>query len=598
MRPQVWKTVLIWLVLLAAVLAVACGGAAATPAPAETTPPTTAPTSVLQATATPIPDATPTSAPTATPLPSGITSARDSITLVLPEEPVNLSMYYSTGASLNQSVNKSNLQDPLAWQSGDDLRIVPTSATTGWEQLEVDTWRFQLRQGVKFHNGEEFNAQAALPSLNELGSPTSESGSVNYTGAFTAQVVDDFTVDINCVAPCPIFPQSAFQVGFEAPEWYASVPEEESVRMSVGLGPYMQVDWSPGVSITMEAYEDYVPAGDHFEFQKPFIRDVTWFWRDEPTVITAMVQTGEADIGWDVGVDAAGVLPANMIKSGSSAETYSLTMNTIWHPEIKKLKVRQAMMHAINCQELIESLYSGFTTCRGNIIWPGIVGATERNTAPYEYNPELARQLLEEADYNPENKITISSRAARVVKQVEVSEALQAYWADVGINSVIQIIEPSIRSERTLCGIGKATQEVLAASGRDPNVDAPTMADYQAALDKGGADCHYGDLMGNQPSNETLDFGRQMNYYMRCNSIRSLVCDPSPGGIEEQVVAALAASGEERVRLMEAAADIFHDQVLMVTLFDLPVVYAVDPKLNWEPRLDPNVRVSAMWFSP
>jgi peptide/nickel transport system substrate-binding protein len=530
-------------------------------------------------------------------LPSDVTSARDSITLVLPEEPVNLGMFYSTGASLNQSVNKSNLQDPLAWQSGDDLRIVPTSATTGWEQVDANTWRFQLRQGVKFHNGEDFNAQAALPSLNEHGSPTTESGSVNYTGQFTAQVVDDFTVDINCAGPCPIFPSTAFQVGFEAPQWYASTPEEESVRMSVGLGPYKHVDWSPGVSITQEAYEDYVPAGDHFEFQKPFIQDVTWFWRDEPTVITAMVETGEADIGWDVGVDAAGVLPANMIRSGSSAETYALTMNTIWHPEIKKLKVRQAMMHAVNCQELIDSLYSGFTTCRGNIIWPGIVGATERNTAAYEYNPELARQLLEEADYNPENKITISSRAARVVKQVEVSEALQSYWADVGINAEIQIIEPSIRSERTQCGIGKATQEILIASGRNPNVDTPTMADYQAALDKGSADCYYGDLMGNQPSNETLDFGRQMNYYMRCNSIRSLVCDPSPGGIEEQVVAALAASGEERVRLMEQVADIFHDQVLMVTLFDLPVVYAVDPKLNWEPRLDPNVRVSAMWFS-
>jgi ABC-type transport system substrate-binding protein len=272
-------------------------------------------------------------------------------------------------------------------------------------------------------------------------------------------------------------------------------------------------------------------------------------------------------------------------------------MNTIWHPELKKKKVRQAMVHAINCQELIDSLYAGFTTCRGNIIWPGIVGATERNTAPYEYNPDLSRQLLEEAGYNPQNKITISSRAARVVKQVEVSEALQSYWADVGINAEIQIIEPSIRSERTQCGIGKATQEILAASGRNPQVDTPTKADYQAALDKGSADCYYGDLMGNQPSNETLDFGRQMNYYMRCNSIRSLVCDPSPGGIEDQVVAALAASGEERVRLMEAAADLFHDQVLMVTLFDLPVVYAVDPKLNWKPRLDPAVRVSTMWFS-
>ena len=256
------------------------------------------------------------------------------------------------------------------------------------------------------------------------------------------------------------------------------------------------------------------------------------------------------------------------------------------------------MVHAINCQEMIDSLYQGFTTCRGNIIWPGIMGATERNTAPYEYNPELSRQLLQEAGYNPENKITISTRAARVFKQVEVSEALQSYWSDVGMNVEMQIIEPSIRSERTRCGVGKATQEILAASGRNPEVDKPTNADFQAAVDKGSADCYYGDLMGNQPSNETLDFGRQMNYYMNCSSIRSLVCDPSPGGIQDQIAKALAASGEERRRLMEALADRFHDDVFMITLFDLPVIYAVDPKLNWKPRLDPVVRVSAMWFSP
>jgi peptide/nickel transport system substrate-binding protein len=598
MRSLVSKSQPFSLIALVVALTVACGGAAATPAPAATASPTTAPAPVLEQTATPIPDATPTPAPTATPLPSGVTSARDSITLVLPEEPVALNSFGTIGASLNASVTRHNLQDPLTWQSGDDLRIVPTSATTGWEQIDADTWRFQLRQGVKFHNGETWNAQASLPSFASQGNPTSEGGSIDYTGSYTAEAVDEFTVDLNCDQPCPIFPQTAFHLDFEAPQWVTTAPEEERVRQSIGFGPYKYVNWSPGVSITLEAYEDYVPVGDHFEFQKPFITDVTWFWRNEPTVIAAMVQAGEADIGWDIGVDSTGSLPADMVRAGTSAETYSLTMNTIWHPELKKLKVRQAMVHAINCQEMIDSLYQGFTTCRGNIIWPGIVGATERNTAPYEYNPDLSRQLLEEAGYNPENKITISTRAARVYKQVEISEAIQAYWSDVGMNVELQIIEPSIRSERTRCGVGKATQEIMAASGRNPEVDTPTKADFQTAVDKGGADCYYGDLMGNQPSNETLDFGRQMNYYMSCTSIRSLVCDPSPGGIQDQIAEALAASGEERQRLMEVLADRFHDDVLMVTLFDLPVVYAVDPKLNWEPRLDPVVRVSAMWFSP
>jgi peptide/nickel transport system substrate-binding protein len=477
------------------------------------------------------------------------------------------------------------------------LRIVPTSATVSWEQVDPDTWRFQLRQGVKFHNGEPWNADAALFGFASQGSPASTGGSINYTGSYTAEKIDDFTVDINCDNPCPIFPNTSFFLDFEAPKWHAGASEEERARESIGFGPYKHVDWAAGVSITQEAYEDYVPVGDHFEFQKPSIKDVKWVWRSEPTVIAAMIQTGEADIGWDLGVDGIGSLPEENLRFGSSAETYALTTNTIWHPELSKKKVRQAMVHAINCQELIDSLYQGYTTCRGNIIWPGIIGATERNTAPYEYNLELSKQLLAEANYNPENKITILGRGARIPKQVEVAEALVGYWSAAGINADFRVIEPSLRSAATRCGIGKATQEVLAASGRNPDVDLPTNADFQAALDKGGADCPYGDLMGNQPSNETLDLGRQVQYYMSCDAVRSLVCDPSPGGLQDLLGPALAASGAERQRLLEALGDKIHDDVLLIPLFDLPLIYAVDEKLNFKPRLDPYVRVNAMWFS-
>ena len=581
--------VLVGVAAMFTLMLVACGGA-----DAPATPPAAA---QLQPTATPIPQATPTAAATATPLPSGVTSARDSITLVVPEEPIGLNSLGTIGAALNASITRANLQDALTWQSGDDLRIVPTSGTESWEQVDSDTWRFQLRKGVKFHNGEPWNAQAALPSLASVGNATSEGGSINYTGAFGAEAVGEYTIDINCEDGCPIFPSASFFVNFEAPAWLADTSEEERVRQSIGFGPYKHVDWKPGVSITQEAYDGYVTVGDHFEFQKPFIKNVTWLWRGETVVIAAMVQTAEADIGWDIGVDTIGSLPPNMIKSGSSAESYALTTNTIWHPELKKKKVRQAMVHAINCAEMVEFLYSGYTTCRGNIIWPGIIGASERNTAPYKFDPELARQLLKEANYNPENKMTIVSRGTRIPKQLEVAESLLGFWTNVGINVNFRVVEPSIRSALTKCGVGKAVQEILEAAGKDPKVDKPTNADFQAALDKGGADCPTGDLIGNQPSNETLDFGRQVRYYMNCFAIRSLICDPSSGGIQDQIAPALSASGDERQRLLEALADRFHDDVLFIPLFDLPVFYAVNPKLNWEPRLDPNVRVSTMWFS-
>ena len=590
-RKRYLATWLVGILALSALLVVACGGAAEPEpaAPAE-------PAAVGQPTATPIPDATPTPAPTATPLPADTGTAQDSIVLVVPEEPVNLNSFLSIGGSLYASITRANLQDPLTWQSGDDLRIVPTTASTGWEKIDADTWRFTLREGVKFHNGEAFNADAALPSLTANGSPTSEGGSINYTGPHTSVKVDDYTVDISCQDACPIFPNTAFFLGFEAPEWLASTTEEERAGESIGLGPYKHVNWTPGVSITQEAYEDYVPVGDHFEFQKPLIQNIEWQWRGEPTVIAAMVETEEADMGWDVGVEQIEAFPADQLRFGSSAETYSLQIDTVWHPELRKKEVRQAIAHAVNCQELVDTLYAGLTTCRGNIIWPGIIGATEANTAPYEYDPELSRQLLEQADYDPENKITLISRGVRVAKQTEISEAIHAYLNEVGINFEFQIVEPSIRSARSRCAVGQALLDIIEESGRDPETAEPTRDDMIAAVEKGSASCEGFHMIGNQPSNETLDFGRQMRYYMNCTSTRSSVCDPAPGGIQDQIDEALAASGQERQDRLEVVADRFREEVFMLPLFDLPVVYAVNPKLRWEPRLDPTIRVSGMWF--
>ena len=88
-----------------------------------------------------------------------------------------------------------------------------------------------------------------------------------------------------------------------------------------------------------------------------------------------------------------------------------------------------------------------------------------------------------------------------------------------------------------------------------------------------------------------------MNFYMNCIYPRSLVCDPSPGGIQEKIAPALSASGAERQRLLQELADKMHDDVLYFFGFDLPVIYAINPKLNWKNRIDGRVRAQTMWFS-
>jgi len=589
LRPNTnLKAGLLGIVALAMVLVIACGTASSVTPPATTLP------------ATPVSGATSTPAATAASVTPavGVTSAKDSITLVVGEEPVQLFSFQPIGGSLNGPITRDNLVEPMTWLSGDDHQVVPTSATTGWEQLAPNKWRFQLRQGVKFHNGEAFNAEAALPSLAYGGIGSNNNSSYPYTGGFTAQATGAYTVEITCEQACPIFANTAFFLSFEAPKYLADNPKEtDRARQAIGFGPYKLVKWDSGVSITEEAYADYVPAGDHYEFQKPLIKTLKWQWRAEPTVMSAMVKTGEADISWDVGVDTIKALPKEWIRSGSSAEVFAMTTNTVWHPELKKKKVREAVMHAVNCQEMIDNLYSGQTKCRGNIMFPGVLGATERNTAPFEYNPALSRQLLQEANYNPNNQITITGRATRIPKQVEVYEAIQGYLAAVGMNVKVNVVEASVRQAMTACGIGKAVNDVLIAQGKDPNKDTPTMADFQAAVDRGGSSCPSADMVENEPSNETLDYGRQMNYYMNCVFPRSLVCDPSPGGIQEKIAPALSASGAERQMLMQALADKMHDDVLYFFGFDLPVIYAINPKLNWQNRVDGRVRAQTMWFS-
>ena len=84
---------------------------------------------------------------------------------------------------------------------------------------------------------------------------------------------------------------------------------------------------------------------------------------------------------------------------------------------------------------------------------------------------------------------------------------------------------------------------------------------------------------------------------MTCTRLESLFCDPSPGGVQEQIAPALAASGAERQRLLAAIADKHYEEVPHIPGFELPVIYAVNPKLNWTPRFDRRVRVNSMWFS-
>src|SRR5918992_434897 len=296
-QPRYVILMAIFAVLL---VSVACGAAApattppdqANPAATGAAPPTSA-APVDTATAPP-PPAAPPPAPAAT-------SSRDDITIVLGAEPPTLSVFGSHGTEF-ATVFLDSLSDLLTWVEKDSRQLVPLSGVTGWEQVAPERWRFSIREGVKFHNGEPFNAAAAVFSVDIQGKPGSGT-SHGYTGDISGEVVDKMTFDIICAEACPIFPNTAVKVGFQAPKWFNENPEEVTSRNTMGFGPYQLADWQPGIEINLEGYPDYVPNPEVFESQSPIIQNVKYLFREESAVRAAMIKAEEADLAFDLALD-------------------------------------------------------------------------------------------------------------------------------------------------------------------------------------------------------------------------------------------------------------------------------------------------------
>jgi peptide/nickel transport system substrate-binding protein len=191
-------------------LALACGASAPTdPQATSALPPTSIPSAGQTPQATPAPAVQPTDAPTV---------SRTDVKIVLAAEPPGLDMFQTSGSE-HSTIYRENMTDLISWVAKDTKELVPLSGFTGWEQTAPDRWRYHLREGVKFHNGEVFDAAAAVVSVDIQGDPDQATDSFSDTGPITGEVIDPLTMEVVCSDVCPIFPNAAKALGFQAPKW-------------------------------------------------------------------------------------------------------------------------------------------------------------------------------------------------------------------------------------------------------------------------------------------------------------------------------------------------------------------------------------------
>jgi peptide/nickel transport system substrate-binding protein len=410
------------------------------------------------------------------------------------------------------------------------------------------------------------------------------------TGPYTVEEIEPHKARILCGGPCPLFEWGLYLSKTYSPKALQAV-DFIDLRDPAGAGPYKVTEWVPGQKIVTEAFEEFVPAPESPEYAAPILDGIDWVWREETAVRTAMIETGEADWAFLLSTDDATQLGVDRYVVGGTAEMAWYRIDTIWDPWLSQKAMRQAVVHSIDCQAIVESLYKGTTTCRGNFGAPGVNGITDGNIRPYEYDPTLAHQLLTDIGYicrqpnsapNCEAEITISSRSGRIPLHQEMVEAMVSYMREAGINAKAQFLEGSIRAAMRDCGIGIPGAQKAGWQGATEYKKPPTCDPGQIL-----------DIIGT--GYEDLDYGKFIGQRLRCDSAAGTVCFPES---DAEWGEALALSGEERRQALEAIATTVREEVLGLPLFDLSAIYGVNPKLRGfeQPRFDKHLFANLWWF--
>jgi peptide/nickel transport system substrate-binding protein len=311
--------------------------------------------------------------------------------------------------------------DSLVWVN-DEGEIEPELAES-WEISDDGLeYIFHLREGVTFHNGEPFNADAVVFSWERYRDPALE-WNERWQMADSVEKVDDYTVKITTVEP----------------KYFEEVGEVEFGIKPVGTGPFEFVEWVQGDHITLKANPNYWREG------YPKVAEVIFRPIPESSTRVAAIQTGEVDIVGRLSSEEAKSLlgaPGVQVIRYPVARVYYIAFNNLTTgvgQPTEDPKVRQAMNYAVDVQAIVDALFDGYAKPSTGFVATGELGygAVE----PFGYDPDQAKALLAEAGYTDGFEMDMACPAGAYTHFEEVCEAIVGYLAEVGIAVNLEIME-------------------------------------------------------------------------------------------------------------------------------------------------------------
>ena len=251
---------------------------------------------------------------------------KGSMTMVIEAEPDTILLKDAT--TDNASFVMGNVYDQLTardWSTGEPKIVGELAESFSQSQTDPKTWRFKLRQGLTFINGEPFTADAVVAVVDSVVDPAKPGLGIDEFGLTggKATKIDEFTVDITTAEADAIFPGRLVRMGIPAPKWLASMPNDSSITQAVGSGPYKLAEYTKGSHFLLKANEDYWGPN------KPKIAEIKIIFRNEAAVRASMLQAGEVQLATLLTPEAAKALPANVVElTGEVASASGSTPST------------------------------------------------------------------------------------------------------------------------------------------------------------------------------------------------------------------------------------------------------------------------------
>lgn len=298
--------------------------------------------------------------------------------------------------------------DPLVWSTGPG-QYAPGLATSWTISPDATTYTFRLREDVKFHDGSPFNAEAVKVTFDRIVDPATRAQTAfSFIGPYDrTDVVDNFTVRVRFKSPHASFLNGASSpyLGIISPAALRKYGRDFGREVFVGTGPFLLQSYRTDAEVRLIRNPNYNWAARIFKHEGvPYLQNIVFRIIPEESTRLATLETGETLFIEDVPVADYERLKRSrdkvLLEIAQAGSGHSLMMNQQRAP-MNELGVRRAVMHGIDKEGLVKTVWNGVFKAACSPLTPNMLGFDAETCKKAPYNADQARRLLEEAGWRP-----------------------------------------------------------------------------------------------------------------------------------------------------------------------------------------------------